>query len=54
MNAYSEDRPLRFVLIMDNAKIYCSEELQQICNEVGVLRFIPIAELVVEPVLASD
>jgi hypothetical protein len=47
MNTYSEDRPLRFVLIMDNAKIYCSEELQQICNEVGVLRFIPIAELVV-------
>jgi len=40
MNAYSEDRPLRSVLIMDNAKIHCSEELQQICNEVGVLRFI--------------
>ncbi len=29
MNAYSEYRPPRSVLVMDNARIYCSEELQQ-------------------------
>ena len=37
MNAYSEDRPPRSVLVMDNAKIHCSDELQQMCNEAGVL-----------------
>jgi transposase len=37
MNAYSEDQPPRSVLVMDNARIHCSEELQQMCNEAGVL-----------------
>jgi transposase len=37
MNAYSGDRPPRSVLVMDNARIHCSEELQQMCNDVGVL-----------------
>jgi transposase len=37
MNAYGGDRPPRSVLVMDNARIHCSEELQQMCNEAGVL-----------------
>jgi transposase len=37
MNAYSEERPPRSVLVMDNARIHCSEELQEMCNEAGVL-----------------
>jgi transposase len=37
MNAYNEERPPRSVLVMDNARIHCSEELQEMCNEAGVL-----------------
>jgi hypothetical protein len=37
MNAYSEDRPPRSVLVIDNARIYCSEELQEMYNETGIL-----------------
>jgi transposase len=33
----AEIRPPRSVLVMDNARIRCSEELQQMCNEAGVL-----------------
>jgi hypothetical protein len=37
INAYSEDRPPRSVLVMDNIRIHCLEELQEMCNEAGVL-----------------
>jgi hypothetical protein len=37
MNAYNGERPSRSVLVMDNARIHCSEELQEMCNETGVL-----------------
>jgi transposase len=37
MNAYSEDRPPKSVLVIDNARIYCSEELQEMYNETGIL-----------------
>jgi hypothetical protein len=37
INAYSGDRPPRSVLMIDNTRIHCSEELRQMCNEAGVL-----------------
>jgi transposase len=37
MNTYSGDRPPRSVLVMDNARVHRSEELQQMCSGAGVL-----------------